>query len=85
MMYSPQKFSKKIGFSYEQVINMCRSGKVESFRTPGGHYKIPDKELDKFLNPDFISRDEYMKVVRENEKLKTILNQLKLTIEHSQA
>lgn len=81
-MYSPQKFSDKTGLSYEQVINMCKSNEIESYRTPGGYFKIPDKELSKFLKEDFISKEEYMRVVRENEKLKTILIQFKLAIEN---
>lgn len=80
-MYSPQKFANKTGLSYQQVLNMCKSKKIEAISTNGGHFKIPEKELDKFTNNDYVAKEEYMKVVRENERLKTMLSQLKLIAE----
>jgi hypothetical protein len=77
-MYSPQQFSQKTGLSYGQILIMCKKKEIESVVTDGGHFKIPEKEVAKFQQPDdYISKTEYEKVVRENEKLKTIIIQFK--------
>lgn len=77
-MLTPKTFSKKINLSYDRVLLMCKSGEINAIETNGGHFKISEKELDKFLkNDSFISKEEYERVVRENEKLKTMIQQLK--------
>ena len=55
---------------------MCKTGKVKALKTEGGHFKIPEKELDKFTTEDYATKDEYLRVVRDNERLKTIILQL---------
>lgn len=80
-MITPQKFSKSTGISYNQVLKMCKSGELETVKSEGGYYKIFDYELDKFLiKKDFISRESYESVLRENERLKTTIRQLKIAI-----
>lgn len=55
---------------------MCKTGKVKALKTEGGHFKIPEKELDKLTTEDYATKDEYLRVVRDNERLKTIILQL---------
>lgn len=81
MVYTPLQFAKKIGFSYEHVLQMCKTKEIESISTEGGHFKIPEKELDKFINKDYITKDEYLRVIRENERLKTLLKHVKAQME----
>lgn len=78
-MLSPQKFSKKSGLSYQQVLNMCKKKEINSVLTPGGQFKIPENELAKYVSPEngYVSKEEYLKVVRENEQLKTTILNLK--------
>ena len=80
-MLSPQVFADKTGMSYQQVLTMCKTGELEAIKTDGGHFKIFASELDKFLNKkDFISRESYEEVLRENERLKTMIAQLKILV-----
>lgn len=78
-MLTPQVFAKQTGLSYSQVLHMCKSNQIEAVETTGGHFKIPEKELEKYKpNNEYVSKEEYERVIRENEKLKTILEQAKL-------
>jgi excisionase family DNA binding protein len=75
-MFSPQEFAKRTGLSYTQVLYMCKKNEIEAIRTRGGHYKIPESQIAKFKAPqEFITREQYEETVRENERLKTIINE----------
>lgn len=78
-MLSPQAFAKQSGLSYQQVLIMCKKSELEDvIRTRGGYYKIPEKNLNKFLKDEsYVSKEEYEQLIRENEKLKVLLNQVK--------
>lgn len=76
-MFSPQQFAKEWGLSYQQILQMCKTKEIDAIETEGGHFKIPPKELDRFKNKDYVTKEEYLNVVRENEKLKTMITQLK--------
>lgn len=80
-MLSPQKFAETTGLSYQQVLIMCKKGDVETVKTRGGHFKIYESEIDKFINnQDVITREDYERVLRENERLRTMLSQLKILL-----
>lgn len=79
-MLSPQKFAKEAGLSYQQVLQMCKAKEINALETDGGHFKIPEKELDRFRNCDYVTKEEYLKVVRENERLKTMIAQFKVYV-----
>lgn len=82
-MLSPQKFAEISGLSYEQVLNMCKNNDINAIKTAGGHFKIPEKELDKFKeNDNYVSKEDYIKLLKENERLKTILEQFKSFVEN---
>lgn len=68
---SAEKYAKMTGLGSEEVKRQCRIGKIECFMTEGGHYKI-------LVRQNAVSREEYEKVVRENEKLKTIIQSVNL-------
>lgn len=84
MFISPVEFSNKTGLGYEFVRSLCNEGKIKCEKTRGNHIKIYKSELEKVVceNKDFISREDYEKVVRENEKLKTFISQLKSFIQN---
>ncbi|WP_251861937.1 DNA-binding protein [Clostridium sp. Marseille-Q2269] len=76
-MLSPQKFAKESGLSYQQVLQMCKGKEINALRTEGGHFKIPPKELDKFKNSNYVTKEDYLQIIRENERLKALLEQFK--------
>lgn len=77
-MLSPNQFSDKVGLSYAQVLYMCKNNQIDAIRTNRGHYKIPEKEVDKFIkNDDYVSKEKYEAAIRENERLRTELGRLK--------
>ena len=77
-MLSPREFSDKTGLSYDRVLLMCKSDEIECLKSKGGHFNIYDKELDNFINNNdsYVTKEEYVEVVRENERLKAFINQL---------
>ncbi|EHN15806.1 helix-turn-helix domain-containing protein [Clostridium sporogenes] len=76
-MFSPQSFAKETGLSYNQILQMCKTKEINALKTEGGHFKIPPKELERFREHDYVTKEEYLKVIRENEKLKTMIEQFK--------
>lgn len=79
-MLTPKNFAKKSGLSYDQVLIMCKSGKIVAVKSNGGHFKIFEKELNKFISNNDVAQvtiEDYEKVVRENEKLKIVIAQIK--------
>lgn len=80
-MFTPKEFAVKTGLSYSRVLQMCKTGEIEAVnqnKASGSHFYIPEKELDKYYSKDgFVTKEEYEKVLRENEKLKTLLNNVK--------
>ncbi len=82
MFITPKKFAEKTGENYDLILDLCKKGNIKCERTDGGHFKIYDTELDKFTkqNEDFISREQYEAVIRENERLKSFITQLKTIV-----
>lgn len=66
---SPKKYSELTGMGEEEVKKQCRMGTIEHKMTEGGHYKIA------IYDNDVVSREKYDDVVKENVKLKTIVEQ----------
>lgn len=83
MFITPNKFAIKTGENYNLILEMCKKGTLRCEKTDGGHFKIHETELDRYLNEhhDFISKKEYEDVIRENERLKNFIKQLKKLIE----
>lgn len=79
MFLSPVKFAEKSKIPYEVVRKLCKEGKFKCEVTKGGHLKIYESELTKILpnHGDFISKEDYEKVIRENERLKIQLLKIK--------
>lgn|GEM_PF-3371183 len=85
MFITARKFSEETGENYELILDLCKNGTLKCEKTEGGHFKIYKSELDKYLNQkqDFVSKEEYESVIRENEKLKCFVTQLKKFIENA--
>ena len=84
MFITAKKFSELTGENYELILVLCKNGTLKCEKTEGGHFKIYKSEADKYLNrnQDFVSKEDYEAVIRENERLKCCLSQLKIIIEN---
>lgn len=67
---SASEYSKQTGMGVEEVKRLCRLGRIPCEFTEGGYYKI------KIYKDNCISIEEYNKVIKENEKLKTIIKNI---------
>lgn len=79
---SPKVFSEEVNLSYDHVLRMCKLGEIETVKTQGGHFKIPVREIKRFTeaSQEYITKADYELVVRENERLRLQLEQIKLLI-----
>ena len=79
---SPKEFSKKTNLSYDLVLRMCKLEEIQAVKTKGGHFKIPFMEVDRFIKPqqEYITKADYEAVVRENERLKLQIEQIRILL-----
>jgi molybdopterin-binding protein len=47
---SPREAALRLGISYPTVKQWLYRGKIKAAKTPGGHYRIPEAELDALLH-----------------------------------
>ena len=48
-LLSPREAALRLGISYPTMKQWLYQGKVKAAKTPGGHYRIPEEELDGLL------------------------------------
>ena len=48
-LFSPREAAKVLGVSYPTLKQWIYKGKIRTVKTAGGHHRIPEKQLDKFL------------------------------------
>lgn len=73
-MITPKQFSKETGISYAKVRNLAQAGEIRCIVSPGGSISIFESELERYKNPEkYVSIDEYNKLLKENLRLKAIL------------
>ena len=82
----------RLGIAYPTIKQWIYHGKVKTVKTPGGHYRIPEAELDQFLHkakkPDTPKRQMMRAVSGRNQlvgrivelKIDGLLAQVKLSI-----
>jgi molybdopterin-binding protein len=49
-LFSPRDAAKVLGVSYPTLKLWIYKGKLRSIKTAGGHHRIPESQLDKFLH-----------------------------------
>ena len=49
MPLKPRDAAIRLGISYPTLKNWIYSGKLRTVTTPGGHHRIPETELEKFI------------------------------------
>lgn len=89
---SPREAAMRLGISYPTMKQWIYSGKIKSVKTPGGHYRIPEAELDGLLHkakrPDTPKRQMMRSISGRNQligrvvelKYDGLLAQVKLSI-----
>ncbi len=91
-LLSPREAALRLGISYPTMKQWLYRNKLKSVKTPGGHYRIPEAELDALLHkakrPDTPKREMLRSVSGRNQlvgrvvevKLDGLLAQIKLSI-----
>jgi molybdopterin-binding protein len=54
-LFSPREAAQVLGISYPTLKQWIYKGKIRTAKTAGGHHRIPQRELDKYL---FRARDK---------------------------
>ena len=63
-MLSPREAALRLGISYPTIKQWLYRGKVKAVKTPGGHYRIPEDELDEFLAEEPFCKAKLMRFSR---------------------
>lgn len=50
VMLSPKVAAERLGISYPTLKQWIYAGKIKSIKTQGGHHRIAEPELDRFLH-----------------------------------
>jgi molybdopterin-binding protein len=91
-LLTPREAALRLGISYPTIKQWIYHGKIKTAKTPGGHYRIPEAELDGFLHkakrPDTPKRQMMRSVSGRNQltgrivdlKIDGLLAQVKLSI-----
>ncbi|MGH9588152.1 MAG: TOBE domain-containing protein [Acidobacteriaceae bacterium] len=91
-LLTPRQAALRLGISYPTIKQWIYQAKLKTVRTPGGHYRIPEAELDRFLHkakrPDTPRREMMRAVSGRNQlvgrivevKFDGLLAQVKLSI-----
>jgi len=91
-LLTPRQAALRLGISYPTIKQWIYHSKLKAVKTPGGHYRIPEAELDRFLHkakrPDTPKRQMMRSVSGRNQlvgrivelKIDGLLAQVKLSI-----
>jgi molybdopterin-binding protein len=91
-LLTPRDAAMRLGISYAAIKQWIYRGKLKAIKTPGGHYRIPESELDALLfkakRPDTPRRQLMRTVSGRNQlvgrivelKIEGLLAQVRLSI-----
>jgi molybdopterin-binding protein len=48
-LFSPREAAQVLGVSYPTLKQWIYKKKIQTIKTAGGHHRVPEKEIDKFL------------------------------------
>jgi molybdopterin-binding protein len=51
-LYTPREAAERLGISYPTIKQWLYRGKLRAIKTPGGHYRIHEREIQAFLRSD---------------------------------
>jgi len=49
MPLKPREAALRLGISYPTLKQWIYSGKLRTVKTPGGHHRIPEREMERFI------------------------------------
>jgi len=91
-LLTPRDAALRLGISYPSMKQWIYRGKLKAIKTPGGHYRIPESELDALLfkakRPETPKRQMMRSVSGRNQlvgrivelKIEGLLAQVRLSI-----
>jgi molybdopterin-binding protein len=77
-LLTPREAAAQIGVSYPTIKQWILAGKLRTIRTPGGHHRIPQAALKRYLPappkpPTTASRERFRQVSGRNQLIGTIV------------
>src|SRR5437879_13414086 len=48
-LFSPREAAQVLGISYPTLKQWIYKGKIRTVKTAGGHHRVPEQQIDKFL------------------------------------
>jgi molybdopterin-binding protein len=91
-LLTPREAALRLGISYPAIKQWIYRGKIKTAKTPGGHYRIPESELDALLDkarrPETPHRQSMRTVSGRNQlvgrivdlKIEGLMAQIRLSI-----
>jgi molybdopterin-binding protein len=73
----PLEASRELGISYPTLKQWIYRGRIKSIRTPGGHHRIPQSEIDRLLG---VPEASQTRKTRSNPPAISGRNQLRGTV-----
>jgi molybdopterin-binding protein len=78
MPLRPREAATRLGISYPTLKKWIYSGKLRTVTTPGGHHRIPESELERFIPRDDIKsgpkgRRNFRKISGRNQLVGRVL------------
>lgn len=49
-LFTPREAAQVLGISYPTLKQWIYKGKIHTVKTAGGHHRVPEEQLDKFLH-----------------------------------
>jgi molybdopterin-binding protein len=50
-LYTPRDAAERLGISYPTIKQWLYRGKLRAVKTPGGHYRIHERDIEAMLHP----------------------------------
>ena len=77
-LLTPREAAAQIGVSYPAIKQWILAGKLRTIKTPGGHHRIPESALKRYLAPPpkppaATSRERFRNVSGRNQLIGTIV------------
>ncbi|HYA96531.1 MAG TPA: helix-turn-helix transcriptional regulator [Methylomirabilota bacterium] len=79
-LFPPREAARILGISYPTLKQWIYRGKIRSARTPGGHHRIPETEIDRFLprslerGPVKSRRTDFRRISGRNQLIGRVLH-----------
>ena len=50
-LHTPREAAQRLGISYPTIKQWIYNGKLKAIKTPGGHYRIHEREIQSLIQP----------------------------------